>query len=483
MVINNSPWLSQLKRNRPAAVLSDNTSADVAIIGGGIAGVSTAYYLLTTTHLSVTLVEAYRIAHGATGHNAGQLIARFERPFYELVEEFGLENAARGQKAIESAWALLDEIYASAQLETPLSQFTGYTALSTIDEVHAALKNVALRVKGGLRPEHLLIVEGTDLSSLPQDYKSLYTILPSRDIQALLETNNKQYIAAVPERVGCMNSALFCEELVGYLLAKYPHRFTLAEHSPVKRLVLYEKKALLHVESGPEKKLARDHTIEAKTVVLCTNGFEKLTIENTTGTEINSKFHHLVNGVVGYMAGYLEELDKPSVGIAYYPPISGHHDAFSTPPYFYLTRRFYETEWKGRHNLICVGGPELLVEDSSVYTKNHEYSKEAEKDISAFLRSSYIHAPKGKIDYAFKWHGLMGYTPNGVRAIGPEPCNPVLYYNLGCNGIGLLPSIYGGKRVAKYLRGDEIEATIFDPKDSRCELSPLSKPELSPKGV
>ena len=70
--------------------------------------------------------------------------------------------------------------------------------------------------------------------------------------------------------------------------------------------------------------------------------------------------------------------------------------------------------------------------------------------------------PNKKIDYVFTWHGLMGCTKNGVRLIGPEPKNPALLYNLGCNGVGILPSLYGGRQIARHLSGEKTEKSIFD---------------------
>jgi glycine/D-amino acid oxidase-like deaminating enzyme len=60
----------------------------------------------------------------------------------------------------------------------------------------------------------------------------------------------------------------------------------------------------------------------------------------------------------------------------------------------------------------------------------------------------------------------MGYTTNGMRAIGPEPLNPVLMYNLGCNGVGILPSIYGGRKIAEFLNGEVEERSMFDVGDT-----------------
>ena len=76
---------------------------------------------------------------------------------------------------------------------------------------------------------------------------------------------------------------------------------------------------------------------------------------------------------------------------------------------------------------------------------------------------TFRNVPKKKVDYTFKWHGLMGYTPTGVRVIGPDPANKVLYYNLGCNGVGLLHSIYGGYKISEFLQNKKMPPSIFDP--------------------
>jgi glycine/D-amino acid oxidase-like deaminating enzyme len=56
----------------------------------------------------------------------------------------------------------------------------------------------------------------------------------------------------------------------------------------------------------------------------------------------------------------------------------------------------------------------------------------------------------------------MGYTKNGVRLIGPEPKNAALMYNLGCNGVGILPSIYGGEKISRLIGGETMPPSIFD---------------------
>src|SRR6188768_2726334 len=99
--MNHSPWLVQLKRTRPVEPLSQNLFADTIIVGGGIAGISTAFFILTKTNHSVVLLEAGMVAHGATGHNAGQITSYFEKTFAELAERYGVVRTAAAHKAIE----------------------------------------------------------------------------------------------------------------------------------------------------------------------------------------------------------------------------------------------------------------------------------------------------------------------------------------------------------------------------------------------
>src|SRR5688572_15127747 len=150
MFENQSPWLQQLNRTRPIAALDGDHDTDVAIIGGGIAGIATAYYALHNTDKHITLVEADKIAHGASGHNGGFLATYFERTFASLTQEFGLAMAAAGQEAIESSWTLLEQIRQEAKLQTPMWQFTGYAACATSEEILHHLRTNALRHKAGL---------------------------------------------------------------------------------------------------------------------------------------------------------------------------------------------------------------------------------------------------------------------------------------------------------------------------------------------
>jgi glycine/D-amino acid oxidase-like deaminating enzyme len=461
MIPNYSPWIAQLNRTRPVTPLDRDTETDVVIVGGGIAGVTTAFFTLRDTEKKVVLIEADKIAHGATGYNAGQFTSYFERPLSELVDEFGLELAIEGQRSIESAWQLIDEIVADAKLVTPMYRFTGHAGLSNFDQVQQQLRDNWCRVEGGLGAEDVLIAaEWTERERLPEEYESLYTIVPQKNILELLETQNTEYVASIANQQGCANSALFTEEVLQYLVITYPDRFSFYEASPVRTVELGTDSSIVQTD---------DNRVVAERVVLCTNGFEGFTIVNTAGRAVDPTFHHMVAGRIGYMSGYTEPRHRPPTALRYMPTARDSGDP-TGETYYYLTRRPQAHESGATHNLVCTGGPEKVLPNGAMYSRTHECDEHVREQIDDFLRSNYDKSPQNETTYAFCWHGLMGYTPNGVRRIGPEPINPALLYNLGCNGVGILPSIFGARRIARFIKGEAVEKSIFDPgMDSSAE--------------
>jgi len=453
---NNSPWLFQIKRIRPARTINKDSTTDIVVVGAGIAGVATAYFILRNTDKRVIVMEAGKVAHGATGHNAGQVVSYFERPFNDIVKEFGENMATAGLAEVESAWDLIELIYKETGIEVPLSQFTGYAGCTTVDQILQHLKNDIYRIKANL-PRGPVIIDKAIIEKklIPARYDGMYEVASSRKILNLLETDKKHYIAALGSRKGCLNSAHFTEDLFTVLLEKYPDRFEIFENTPADIVRLHKNNA--EIVSGA-------HTITTGRVILCTNGFEKIKIENNHGVSINKEFHHMVKGSIGYMAAYRDIGDHPATATSYLPAENSDEDGaiLDATPYYYLTRRIHYTGIEIEPGLISVGGPEKRIDDTTSYSNSHSFPDEARAAIDTFLQTTYRHAPAKQIRYAFLWHGLMGYTPNGIRRVGADPHNPILLYNLGCNGIGILPSIAGGERISKILRGDTLSPSIFD---------------------
>jgi len=453
---NRSPWIHQLDLQRPILRLDTDTSTDVAVIGGGIAGVSTAYFLLEKTQVRVALIERHRLAHGATGHNAGLVVADFERPLIDIEKEFGAEATAWAAKAIDDAWLLLDEMYDTAGLSIPFSRFVEATGLVDVEQVIDALEETDFRRRNNLRFDAVqLIIGKVDETVVAGRDASTYEWVSEEDALAKLETSDTRYIAVFLEPAGTVNSALFCQEIVRFLLERHPDRFTVYEETKVGKLVAQQEGGVI-LDCG-------DATCTTKRVVLCTNGFEDFTIITPDGLELDKRFHKNVRGMVNYMSGYVVPMDAPAAGLVYMRKTSA--DPIDQL-YYYLTRRPFEYE-KGngpRHNLISIGGPQEVLEDHITYSFRDGYPEDRAEEIQNFLRDTYAERAPKPDERAFAWHGLLGYTPGMIRIVGSDPTCPDVMYNLGCNGIGILPSIFGGARIAAIVSGEPVKPSIFDPR-------------------
>ena len=97
-VASPSLWWDGLERAEVAPPLETDTTADIAIVGGGYTGLWTAYFLKQIQpDLDIALVEAKYIGHGASGRNGGWLMGALEG-CHAFVDDSGtLPPAARQQ--------------------------------------------------------------------------------------------------------------------------------------------------------------------------------------------------------------------------------------------------------------------------------------------------------------------------------------------------------------------------------------------------
>src|SRR5262245_37403150 len=79
-------WMEQVEPiNYPA--LHDDASTDVCVVGGGIAGLTTAYLLLTAGR-KVTVLDDSPIGDGQTGRTSAHLASAVDDRFMNIEETF-----------------------------------------------------------------------------------------------------------------------------------------------------------------------------------------------------------------------------------------------------------------------------------------------------------------------------------------------------------------------------------------------------------
>ncbi|MEN9390019.1 MAG: hypothetical protein RLZZ283_119 [Candidatus Parcubacteria bacterium] len=449
-VINTSPWLYGLKRERPVIRLKNDTTADVVVVGAGIAGVSSAYFLLTRTDKSVVVIDRLRVADGSTGYNAGTATPIFERSLQHFVELFGADRVRGGMRAVEDAWGLLQEVYAFAEgMDIPVS-VNGYFGYRTPEDVAPVIVENGLRASLGIPTREVFYAEELqDTLPGPLAHMPGLSFVPVKDIASHLRTNDTRLAAAVVEHEALVNTASLCEKTVTALLKAYPERFKIYEESEVTKITSTAVGAVARTATA---------AISAGKVVLATNAYEKFTLENGEGVELNTRFHKSVGSRLAYMLGIFMPEKKADPGsLAYiFKPEDEHGISFE-----YVTERPYSMDGVDG-TLFTIGGPDFVFNHELVeYGKDTPFRQGVFKEMERFLEHHYGLSLKDKT--YFQWHGLLAYTETNARLVGADPKAPNLLYNLGCNGVGILLSLWGGMRLADTLLGKELSPTMFDP--------------------
>ncbi len=133
--------------NFPA--LSSDIEADVAVIGGGIVGVTTAR-LLRDRGLTVALVEARRVGEGVTGKSTAKITSQHNIAYSILKKKFGLDGARRYADANETGLRTIRRLVERHGIDCALEARPAFTWTRDPDEVERIEQEALLAAELGL---------------------------------------------------------------------------------------------------------------------------------------------------------------------------------------------------------------------------------------------------------------------------------------------------------------------------------------------
>ncbi|MFA5575676.1 MAG: FAD-dependent oxidoreductase [Tissierellaceae bacterium] len=148
--------------------LDQDTEVDVAIVGGGIVGIATAYQL-QSSGMKIAILEGDRIARGTTGHTTGKITSQHNLIYGKLIRDFGKNQAQQYAAANELAIKEIKRIADENKIDCDYSSQSAYvytqdeTYLQQIKEEVEAAKSLGIEatyveeipfsmsIKGGVR--------------------------------------------------------------------------------------------------------------------------------------------------------------------------------------------------------------------------------------------------------------------------------------------------------------------------------------------
>lgn len=430
-----TPWLNFKRTTWPK--LKGDLSSEVAIIGAGISGVATLYYLMTFTEKKVVLFEKNRVASGATSHNAGLAIVHIEKRASELVRLLGKGEMEALFTELDEAWEALHAIHEEIELKDNLLSLPHFVnGFNSLTSFFSFLKEAFIRESSAQTGWRFLVVDSLE-KEIEEEYLGKVEFVPQETILEAVKTIDPSYIAAAIRIAAMkgkrMNSARFCYSALTYLKEKFEDRFSLYEETEIDRIDLYDTYSVLRHSQGK---------VTAQEVILCTNAYTDFTIWDQIENKPVTKLQESITPRIGFLAAYPPlSSDRYAIGFM------NEQEPFKQVPFWYFSHAPHPNH-DPNHSCV-IGGPEfdLSASPSSEWIRAKEL--ESLDLIKKFLKATFKEAPSA---FPFFWHGWMGYTPSGLRWVGPDTEHPHLWYNLACNGIGIVPAIAGAKKIASLIR-------------------------------
>jgi glycine/D-amino acid oxidase-like deaminating enzyme len=139
-----SIWLDEIPPE-PHPPLDEDTTADVAIVGAGIAGIASAYHLARAGVKPIVL-EARTVAEAASGRNAGFLLAGVAENFVAASRRYGEDRALRIWRFTRHNQELVREIVARERIDCDLA-WNGSAQIAGDDEEWTEVRESADRLR------------------------------------------------------------------------------------------------------------------------------------------------------------------------------------------------------------------------------------------------------------------------------------------------------------------------------------------------
>ncbi len=383
--------------------------ADVVVVGGGVAGISTAIHL-RRAGVDTVVLEAGLVAGRASGRNDGQLLLGLGEHYNRIVGQFGAERARLLWQFIrDNNTALKAELRESV----PECDLVDGGGLRLAESEHEQAELI--------QAARLLDAEGIPHTLL--DAAALATRLPpARDFHGAL---------ALPGEAIVQPAAMVC----GLARQAQAAGVTILERCPVTHLSRQRTGVSVHTTAGG--------TVHAPIVVLCTAAL---------GHELDDS---------GFLARHVFPFRGQVIATDPLP------DAIIAPfGNAAMSSNFCYEYFRAHGNRFVIGGMRWSVKGQEEGTRDDSVvNEQITRNLRAYVAR---HFPTLRdVPFPHAWTGIMAGTPDGLPLLGALPGRSDTFVQLAFNGYGLSFAYLGGAVLAEQIvhgRATHPAAPLFAPR-------------------
>lgn len=389
-----------------SASLQGSCRVQVAIVGGGLAGLSTAYYLnQLRPDLDIVLLEAGQIASGASGFSTGMVGPGVGGSIVGVRRRYGDATAKRMFQVTRDAVSNLVNLVQVENLDCDLT---------VGEQLYVAATPRQLR----------------KLYAQTRCFEDLGFEVPILDRECVAkEIGTDVYAGALRHtKTATLNPVKLCLELRRVLLAS---GVRIHEHSRVLKLSASDIVELV-AETG---------VVRADQVVIATNGYTASTLDLLPGQVVPLHTHVILSAPL--RPSEFERLSWQK-NVAVIETRNFFNYCCITPD----------------HRVLLGGGPALYKHEPTNPRAGavHAVNEKTWQRLDADLRATFPALADIRIDK--RWSGTMGFTLDQLPVVGPLDGNRKVFFCGAWSGHGLALSSASARHAASHIVGEERDGDL-----------------------
>jgi glycine/D-amino acid oxidase-like deaminating enzyme len=387
---NDSYWAKEQPAANPP--LQQDVQVDVAIIGGGYTGLSTAWHMAKTNPgLNIILLEARQVGHGASGRHGGMVLPQTGLETLEIAEDEETHKWTYDLTvdSMKSLKRLVDSTGIDCELK-----LDGY-CYTILDEEDIS--------------DDQAYVEQVQKLGMPLEFWD--------EDRTADELGTEYYYGAIYDPNGGRVHAMKLVKALKYA----------AEQEGVR---IFENSQVTDIEEGQEIRLTvGNHTVRAKAIVIATNGY----------TSKLGYFKCQVIPVHAQCAVTPRLSEKQLVRMGWESGLP-----------FFDSRNFLYHLVLTADNRIVIGGGSA----EYLFRNDLHYSGDLNK-IGAMMLDELvrIYPTLEGIQFEQVWGGILGMSYDGVDSVGVTGKFKNIYYGLAYSGHGVNSSFMFGNIISSMYNG------------------------------
>jgi glycine/D-amino acid oxidase-like deaminating enzyme/nitrite reductase/ring-hydroxylating ferredoxin subunit len=178
--------------------LNTDIHTEILIIGGGIAGLTTAYLLLKSGK-KVTLIEDGFIGSGESGRTTAHLTCALDDRYYYLEQIFGKKAAALAAESHQAAIRMIENIVKSENINCNFKQVDGYLFLDPSDKNENLLREFEATRAAGIN------------TALLNNTPGIFTSYSSIKFPSQAQFHILKYLKGLSDSITAMGGMIFTE--------------------------------------------------------------------------------------------------------------------------------------------------------------------------------------------------------------------------------------------------------------------------------